>query len=48
MSAEASPRRLDQRGLDAPVEGTLAAVDALLDVTLDGLRTALDRGRYLP
>ena len=41
MSAEASPRRLDQRGLDAPVEGTLAAVDALLDVTLDELRTAL-------
>ena len=41
MSAEASPRRLDQRGLDAPVEGTLAAVDALLDATLADLRAAL-------
>ncbi len=41
MSAEASPRRRDQPGLDAPVEGTLAAVDALLDETLHGLRGAL-------
>ncbi len=41
MSAEASPHRLDRRGLDAPVEGTLAAVDALLDTTVDELRAAL-------
>jgi geranylgeranyl diphosphate synthase type I len=41
MSAEARPHRLDQRGLDAPVEGTLAAVDALLETTLVELRAAL-------
>jgi geranylgeranyl diphosphate synthase type I len=41
MSAEASPHRLDRRGLDAPVEGTLAAVDALLGSTMEELRAAL-------
>ncbi len=42
MSAEVSATRLDQRGHDAPVEPTLAAVDDLLGTALGELREALD------